>query len=89
MNDLRDSELRGNVPKRLMQLIDALKQAKGLQNNMDVVIPVLEEYVERELHIATLLVRMARGNPDESESDSENTSLPRLGVGVPRNRSGQ
>ena len=42
MNDLREAELRGNVPKRLLQLIDALQQARGHTNRMDVVIPVLE-----------------------------------------------
>ena len=86
MNDLREAELRGNVPKRLLQLIDALQQARGHTNRMDVVIPVLEAYVERELHAATLLVRMARGNPDDSESGTEETSLPRLGVGPLRTR---
>lgn len=88
MNDLREAELRGNVPKRLLQLIDALQQARGHTNRMDVVIPVLEAYVERELHAATLLVRMARGNPDDSETDGVDMVLPRSGVGIPRTRGG-
>lgn len=86
MSDLRDTELRGNVPKRLLQLIDALQQARGHTTRMDVVIPVLQEYVERELHAATLLVRMARGNPDDSETDGLDPVLPRLGVAVTRTR---
>ena len=86
MSDLREAELRGNVPKRLLQLIDALQQARGHTNRMDVVIPVLEEYVERELHFATLLCRMAGVNPSDSEASGDVAVIPRLGDGAPRNR---
>lgn len=86
MSEVREAELRGNVPKRLLQLIDALQQARGHTNRMDVVIPVLEEYVERELHFATLLCRMAGVNPADSASSGDDAVIPRLGVGEPRSR---
>lgn len=63
----RDAELRGMVPTTLLQLIDAVMQAKGLENRMDVVIPVMERYVREELHAASLLCRMAGINPLQSE----------------------
>ena len=86
MSDLRDVELRGNVPKRLAQLIDALQQARGLPSRMDVVIPVLEAYVNGELHSAMLLCRMAGVNPADSASSGDDPVIPRLGDAGLRSR---
>lgn len=68
MSDLRDTELRGNVPRRLMELVDAVAQAKGYQSRFDWLVPLLEAEVAREVHAATLLLRMARINPLESDA---------------------
>ena len=43
MSDLRDTELRGNIPRRLMELIDAVAHAKGFQSRPDVAWSVLRE----------------------------------------------
>lgn len=70
MSDLRDTELRGNIPRRLMELLDAVAHAKGL-NRFDWLIPVLEKECAREVHEATLLLRMARINPLDSERNAD------------------
>jgi hypothetical protein len=64
----RDAELRGLVPVDLLQKLDAIMQADGLDNRMDVVIPCLEMMVERRIHSATLLLRMCKRNPTDSET---------------------
>lgn len=74
MSDLRDTELRGNIPRRLMELVDAVAQAKGFQSRFDWLVPLLEAEVAREVHAATLLLRMARINPlasDDARKDAE------------------
>lgn len=58
-----DVELRGQVPRRLMELIDALQQADGHSSRMEWVIPVLEREVNARVHGATLLLRIAGINP--------------------------
>ena len=86
MSEPRDAELRGNVPKKLLQMIDALMQAGGYDNRMDVVVPVMQDYVDKKLHEATMLCRMAGVNPFESEPIGDDLVLPRLGVVVTRSR---
>lgn len=69
-----DVELRGQVPRRLMELIDALTQADGHSSRMEWVIPVLEKEVNARVHGATLLLRIAGINPlarEPSGTDSD------------------
>ena len=66
-NEPRDTELRGMVPRRLMELLDAVSQAKGHQSRFDWLVPLLELEVEREIHAATVLLRIANINPLASE----------------------
>lgn len=63
-----DVELRGQVPRRLMELIDALTQADGHSSRMEWVIPVLQREVDARVHRATLLLRIAGINPLARES---------------------
>jgi hypothetical protein len=56
-------ELRVDVPAELMQRLDAVMQAKGMTARHQWVVPVLEEAIAREVHAATLLLRMCRINP--------------------------
>jgi hypothetical protein len=66
----RDAEFRGNVPTRLLKLIDAVAQADGM-GRMEWAIPVLEREVERRLHSATVLCRMAGINPTGTDRGPE------------------
>ena len=68
--EVRDAEFRGNVPERLLKLIDAVAQADGV-GRMEWAIPVLEAEVQRRVHAATLLCRMAGINPSASERGAE------------------
>lgn len=67
MAETRDSEIRFNVSRRLAQLIDALVQSKGLQGRAELLTPIIEALVDKELHEATILLRMAGINPADPE----------------------
>ena len=71
MPDLREEELRFKVSVDLMAKLDAVRQAKGFESRGDLLIPILEEMVRKEIHAAKVLLRIARINPllaDESGS---------------------
>lgn len=70
MAEVRDTEFRGNVPKRLLELIDACAQAEGI-GRMEWAIPILEAEVKRRLHMATVLCRMAGINPTTVDRGAE------------------
>ena len=63
MPDIREEELRFKVSVDLMQMLDAVRQAKGYESRGDLLIPILEEMVRKEIHAATVLLRIARINP--------------------------
>ena len=63
MPELREEELRFKVPADLMQMLDAVRQAKGYESRGDFLIPQLWEMVNREVRAATVLLRIARINP--------------------------
>jgi len=69
----RDTELRGLISRALMSKIDALSQVDGTGSRIDWVIKVLESEAERQIHRATLLLRMVGGNPPGSGSDGRGT----------------
>jgi len=64
----RDTELRGLVPRSLMAKIDALAQVDGTGSRIDWVIQVLEAEADRQIHRASVLLRMVGVNPSGSES---------------------
>ena len=68
MAEQRDTELRGMVPRSLMAKIDALAQVDGTGSRIDWVIQVLEAEADRQIHRASLLLRMVGVNPSGSES---------------------
>lgn len=74
MAEQRDTELRGLVPRSLMAKIDALAQVDGTGSRIDWVIQVLEAEADRQIHRASVLLRMVGVNPLGSEllgKDSE------------------
>ena len=68
MAEQRDTELRGLVPRSLMAKIDALAQVDGTGSRIDWVIQVLEAEADRQIHRASVLLRMVGVNPSGSES---------------------
>jgi hypothetical protein len=69
MAEARDTELRGLVPRSLMAKIDALAQVDGTGSRIDWVISTLEAEADRQIHRASVLLRMVGGNPSRSESN--------------------
>lgn len=63
-----DLELRGPIAKALMQALDALAQLDGDKPRMVYVVEVLQLHVQKEVHRASVLTRMLRGNPLLAES---------------------
>lgn len=57
------TELRCLIPADLMQRLDACMRSKGLEARADWLVPVLEAAIEKEVHSATLLLRMVGVNP--------------------------
>jgi hypothetical protein len=56
------TELRGLAPTELVQALDAIAHAEGLDRNA-YVIAVLDAHVKLICHKQTLVARMLRGNP--------------------------
>lgn len=81
MADLREEELRFKISVELMQMLDAVRQSKGYENRGDLLIPMLEEMVRKEVHAATVLLRIARINPllAEERRNGKGTSTDRGG----------
>lgn len=69
MAEARDTELRGLVPRSLMAKIDALAQVDGTGSRIDWVIQTLEAEADRQIHRASVLLRMVGGNQSRSESN--------------------
>jgi len=70
MSDIRDSELRGNVPRRFLELLDAVAQADGV-GRMEVVMAVVGPELERRVHAATVLLRCVGVNPLDSDRGAD------------------
>lgn len=77
-SDARDTELRGNVPRRFMELLDAVAQADGV-GRMEVVMAVVAPELERRIHAATILLRVVGINPLASDRGAESGAAPTLG----------
>lgn len=65
------TELRIDVPADLIQRLDAVMQSRGLKARADYVVPLLEDAIAKEVHSATLLLRMCRINPLDSGKATE------------------
>lgn len=63
-------ELRGMVPLPLLQALDALAIARGIDRT-ELVCRLLTADIKQISHESSLFVRMTRGNPLLSESDAE------------------
>jgi metal-responsive CopG/Arc/MetJ family transcriptional regulator len=63
----RDIEIRFSVTRTMAQRIDALVQAKGLQGRSDLLTPVIQTLLEKEIHEAIVLLRCAGINPTDEQ----------------------
>jgi metal-responsive CopG/Arc/MetJ family transcriptional regulator len=71
MDDMaRDAEFRVQIPLPLMQQIDALCQAGGFKSRGDWFETIAGREVRREIHRATVLLRMCRVNPLAVDADA-------------------
>lgn len=61
------TELRGNCPRLIVDVLDAVSQARGTTRT-DLVNELLGEWAEKQLHEASLIHRVTRGNPLVAES---------------------
>lgn len=64
------AELRQLAPTSLLQALDAIAMARGMDRNTYVV-AVLENEVKKVAHEATVLHRALRGNPYLTEGGAE------------------
>lgn len=71
MPEPRDIELRGLIPRSLMERIDALAQVDGNGSRIDWVIQVLQAEADRQIHRATVLLRMVGRNPSDSDGNGK------------------
>jgi hypothetical protein len=62
-------ELRGEILREHIDVIDAVAQATPGASRMSVLRQIIAEWVERETHRATLVCRVAQGNGTTPESD--------------------
>lgn len=61
-------ELRGEVLREHMDVIDAVVQATPGANRMTLIRQILGEWVDRKCHEATLIQRVRRGNGSGPEA---------------------
>lgn len=61
-------ELREEIPRDLVDVIDAVSAARGTSRRQ-MVIDVLHAWASERVHEATVIMRVTRGNPPLAESD--------------------
>ena len=85
MAEPRDTEIRFMVTRQLAQRIDALVQSDCHQGRAELLTPLIEAMVEKRVHAAIVLLRMAGINPADAQTgnggDGEAPRLPRSGDG--------
>jgi hypothetical protein len=60
------TELRGNCPRLTVDVLDAVSGARGM-SRIDLVNELLGEWAARQLHEASLIHKVTRGNPEVAE----------------------
>ena len=66
-------ELRGEVPREYVDVIDAVVQATPGASRMSVVRVILAEWVDRKVHEASLVYRLTNGNGSAPEPNRRRT----------------
>lgn len=68
MSSREDTEIRFMAPAADVCVLDGYCHATGAART-DVMQAVLHEWAGRQLHIATVVLRTSRGNPDVAATD--------------------
>jgi hypothetical protein len=61
-------ELRGQTPKSILAVIDAVAIAKR-KNRIDIVNHVMLAWAKEQVHLATVIANTTRGNPPLPDTD--------------------
>jgi hypothetical protein len=57
------AELRGEVPRRVLDTLDAFSTARNT-NRMELVNEILEEWADKKAHEVSVYLKVMRGYPD-------------------------
>ena len=68
-------ELRGEVLREHVDVIDAVVQATPGASRMSLLREIVAAWVEHKCHEASLITRVRRGNGNEPESDRSRTGV--------------
>lgn len=61
-------EMRFNVPRATFDVFDGVSKAKRVPKNA-LAASIIGEWADVQVHIATVVLRMAKGNGNDSQSD--------------------
>lgn len=70
-------ELRGEVPREFVDVMDAVAQANPGASRMSVLREILADWYDRKVHEHSLIERVRRGNGSASESERSRPELER------------
>ena len=62
-------ELRGDIPRDVADVLDAVSMANSC-SRIDVVNEILHEWASERVHEASVIMRVTRGNPPAGEARS-------------------
>jgi hypothetical protein len=67
-------ELRGDIPKNLMSIIDAVSMGKRV-SRMSLVRRILNDWAVKTYHEAMIVERVTKGNPPLTAIDWQDTEI--------------
>jgi hypothetical protein len=73
-NDSDTVELRGDIPKNLMAMVDAVSTAKRV-SRMSLVRKILNDWAVKTYHEAMIVERVTKGNPPLVAIDWQDTEV--------------
>ena len=64
------TELRGDVPKWASQVFEAVRAGRKVTKDA-LLTQIVVEWARREMHVATLIERMTRGNALDTQAEGD------------------
>lgn len=64
-------ELRGDCPKSVLAVLDAVSMARGMNSRMPLVNEILSEWAKNKVHEASLITRLTRDYPQPPEASGK------------------